>query len=113
MGGIIVKKTEQKVDSDLLKTNFRLDSDGTARTIMNEKHQNIQKKLASHQCRLNLQRRRKLVSFKRNGLGGQIQVYEGMMTMSDKLYSWGESSDAAFIPRCVGLLGEAEHFGKL
>lgn len=110
MGGMKVKNVEQKVDCNLFTTKFRLDIDGTAKPLMNEKQHVIQEKLSSHQSRLNLQRRRNANFLNRNGLR---QVREGMMTMSEKLYSWGESSDAAFIPRCVDLLGEAEHFGKL
>jgi hypothetical protein len=110
MGGIKVKNVEQKVDCNLFTTNFRLDIDGTANLLIHEKQHVTQEKLSSHQSQLNLQRRRNAKFLKRNGL---MKVSEGMMTMSEKLYSWGESSDAAFIPRCVDLLGEAEHFGKL
>lgn len=113
MGGIIVKNIERKKESNLFTNNFRLDMDGTAKPLFDEKQQTMKKQLSSHQSQLNLQRRRKMNSCKRNGLGGQMKVHDGMMTLSEKLFSWGESSDAAFIPRCVGLLSEAEHFGKL
>jgi hypothetical protein len=36
-----------------------------------------------------------------------------MMSMPDKVFQFGESSDAAYMSRCIGTLGEAEHFGRL
>ena len=44
---------------------------------------------------------------------GQLKVRHGMMPKSDKLFQLGESSDAAFMSRCIGMLSEAEHFGRL
>ena len=43
--------------------------------------------------------------------GSKIQF--GMMTHADKRFSNGESSDAAYMPRCIGILSSAEHYGKL
>lgn len=44
---------------------------------------------------------------------GREKIKNGMLTIQDKLFQLGESSDAAFMPRKIALLGEAEHFGKL
>ena len=44
---------------------------------------------------------------------GKLKVRHGMMSMPDKVFQFGESSDAAYMSRCIGTLGEAEHFGRL
>jgi hypothetical protein len=49
----------------------------------------------------------------KTGDAGRGKVQHGMMTRSDKLFEMGESSDAAFMPRCIGMLSESEHFGRL
>jgi len=36
-----------------------------------------------------------------------------MMTVDDQLFSKGESSDVAFMTRHIGILSDAEHYGRL
>ena len=61
--------------------------------------------------RLRNKRFKKTVGKSRNC--GQLKVRHGMMAMPDKVFQFGESSDAAYMSRCIGMLGEAEHFGRL
>ena len=43
-----------------------------------------------------------------------VQKYStNMMTMSDKIYASGDSSDVAYMPRHIGILSHADHFGRL
>lgn len=61
--------------------------------------------------RLREKRHKKLSQ--KTGVPGKLKVGQGMLTTSDKLFQMGESSDAAFMSRCIGMLSEAEHFGRL
>jgi len=62
-------------------------------------------------ARLRAKRRTKQKQKLRHGKRNEIQI--GMMTSSDKLYANGGSSDAAYMPRYVGSLSSAEHYGRL
>jgi hypothetical protein len=61
--------------------------------------------------RLKAKRQKTQTKSQRHNKRSQIQI--GMMTFSDKLYANGESSDAAYMPRYVGSLSDAEHYGRL
>jgi hypothetical protein len=60
-----------------------------------------------------LRNKRLIKTFGKSRNRGQLKVRHGMMSMPDKIFQFGESSDAAYMPRCIGILGEAEHFGRL
>jgi hypothetical protein len=61
--------------------------------------------------RLRNSRAKKLHGKFRNNGGAKVR--HGMLSHLEKIFQMGESSDAAFMPRCVGILSDAEHFGRL
>jgi len=65
----------------------------------------------SNLSRLRNKRARKIDKGSNNW--GQSKICEGMQTTTDKLFQMGESSDAAYMSRYIGVLSEAEHYGRL
>ena len=61
--------------------------------------------------RIRAKRKRMHCKFQTSGRRSETQL--GMMTYSDKLFSKGESTEAAYMQRYVGSLSNAEHHGKL
>ncbi|GFH54581.1 hypothetical protein CTEN210_11057 [Chaetoceros tenuissimus] len=90
-------------------------------SIANNGHASRLANDGSHPCRNNVEsnsgtaRLRKKRTLKSAGRlnPGREKIKKGMLTIQDKLFQLGESSDAAFMPRKIALLGEAEHFGRL
>jgi WD40 repeat protein len=64
-----------------------------------------------HISRLRSKRLKKTIGKVKNT--GKAKVRHGMLSKMEKIFQLGESSDAAFMPRHIGILSEAEHFGRL
>jgi len=82
-------------------------------SLLNKSDVNMDRKKDTKSALSRLRDKRQKKSSNKSKNVGQLKVREGMMPLADKLFQMGESSDAAYMSRCVGMLSEAEHFGRL
>eukprot|EP01083_Nonionella_stella_P075429 205069_1 len=99
-----------------LESTLRISSIGILSPIregggeLNAEKKDVKKLSALSRMRRKRQKKSSSCKSKNNG---QSKVCLGLLTTSDRIFQMGESSDAAYMPRCVGILSDAEHYGRL
>ena len=115
MGQDLSRTGNMTANPILYSSILKINSNGDAIPSVDETNhlsETSQSSLSGALSRLKV-KRQNLGHISGNKREGRTKIGLGMMTVNDSLFTMGESSDAAFMSRQIGLLSDAEHYGRL